>query len=159
MVTGRQYQPCTHRVAAAPGARYSIVFHLRMRRDALLDSARLRHPPHLPRLRLTVADFVAQQTVRRPSRNQPVVDCKHGGERSASKIGDNCGTGAAGGTGQEQEPVHASQSMDSRRKEFLERAKSLSGEPEARTVCQPVVRPAMIAAVKRSQAQNMSASI
>ena len=57
VVSGRRFRPCTHRVVAAPATRYSVVFHLRMRRDAVLDSVRLRHPPHLPRLRLDSRGF------------------------------------------------------------------------------------------------------
>ena len=159
VVSGRRYRPCTHRVVAAPAARHSVVFHLRMRRDALLDSARLRHPPHLPRLRLTVADFVAQQTVRRPSRNQPVEACKHRGEGSASKIGDSSGAEAEESTGQEQELFPASQSRDSHEKESPEQANCLSREPGAHTVRQPLDESAMDAAVRRPQTQGAPSSI
>ena len=159
MVSGRRYRPCTHRVVAAPAARHSVVFHLRMRRDALLDSARLCHPPHLPCLRLTVANFVAQQTARRPSRNQPVDICQHRGVRSASKAGDSCGAAAEGSTGQEQELFPASQSRDSHGKESPEQAECLSRAPGAQTVRQPLDESAMDAAVRRRQTQGAPSSI
>ena len=148
VASGRRYRPCTHRVVAAPAPRHSVVFHLRMRRDALLDSARLRHPPHLPRLRLTAAEFVAQQTVRRPSRNQPVEACKQRPEGSASKIGDSPGAAAEGSTGQEQKPFSASQSRASRGKQSSEQAECLSGELGAQIVRQPLGESAMDAAVE-----------
>ena len=159
VVSGRLYRPCTHRVVAAPAARHSIVFHLRMRRDALLDSARLRHPLHLPRLRLSVADFVAQQTARRPSRNQPVEAWKHRGERSASKIGDCCGGAAEGSTGQKQEQFSTSQSRDSHGNESPEQAGCLSREPGVQTVRQPLDESAMDATVRRPQIQSAPSSI
>ena len=159
VVSGRRFRPCTHRVVAAPATRYSVVFHLRMRRDAVLDSVRLRHPPHLPRLRLTVADFVAQQTVRRPSRNQPVEACKHREERTVSKAGDNRGAEAEGSTGQKQEPFPASQSRDSHGKESPEQAERLSREPGAQIVRQPLDESAMDAAARRPQTQGAPSSI
>lgn len=159
MVSGRRMRPCTHRVVAALATRHSVVFHLRMRRNALLDSARLRHPPHLPRLQLTVSDFVAQQTVRRPSRNQPVQACKRRGERSASKIGDSCGAAAEGSRGQKQELFLTSQSRDSHGKESPEQAECLSREPGVQTVRQPLDVSAMDAAVRSPQTQGAPSSI
>ena len=115
--------------------------------------------PHLPRLRLTVADFVVQQTVRRPSRNQPAEACKHRGEGSASKAGDSCGAAAEGSTGQEQELFAASQSRDSHEKGSPEQAECLSREPGAQIVRQPLDESAMNTAVRRPQTQGAPSSI
>lgn len=69
--TGRAYLPGVHRVIAGERPRTSQVFHLRMRRDAWLDTERLATPPELGPGRVTATEFLNRQLASGPGVNQP----------------------------------------------------------------------------------------
>ena len=74
LVTGGAVLPSRHRVVlGAARPRTSQVFHLRLRTDALLDSARLHLPPGRAPFHVTAREFLQQQLSRGPGVNVPLT--------------------------------------------------------------------------------------